>query len=293
MNITSKLTSSDGTSKFLIELDDGQQIESVLLFHKRTITACISSQAGCAMNCSFCATGKMGFVRNLADEEILNQLTLMQSKYDKKITNIVFMGMGEPLHNYENVISAVNQMRKNAWSWEKITISTVGIPNKIKLLGKDTQCKLAVSLHAPNDLLRNQIIPLNKQYNIADILSACNEFPLSKRNPLMIEYILMKDFNDRAEHAVELCRLLSNTKHITINLIPYNPIPSLCYQRPDEKTAFAFKQQLIDAGYKTIVRTTKGLETSAACGMLATKSKNHFFLPGNANGFLLNSTSRM
>jgi 23S rRNA (adenine2503-C2)-methyltransferase len=271
MRIASEVKAADGTRKFLIELDDGKTVESVLIHHKRTVCACISSQVGCAMKCAFCATGLMGFTRHLTKEEIVSQLSLMQSVSEKKITNIVFMGMGEPLHNYDNVVSAVNEFRKQGMSWQKITVSTVGLPDRIRQLGKDTQCKLALSLHAPNDELRNKIVPVNSRYPIKEILDACKEFPFTKRGPLMIEYVMLSGVNDKLEHARELAELLKSFKYVVINLIQYNPVVGISFIRPSKETADAFKQALIDWGYKTIIRTTKGLDSSAACGMLNTK----------------------
>jgi 23S rRNA (adenine2503-C2)-methyltransferase len=271
MHISSEVKSADGTRKFLIELADGKKVESVLIPHKRTLCACISSQVGCAMKCSFCATGLMGFTRHLTTEEIVGQLSLMQSVSEQKITNIVFMGMGEPLHNYDNVLGAVNEFRKQTYSWQKITVSTVGIPDKIRQLGKDTQCQFALSLHASNDELRSKIVPLNSRYPIKEVIDACKEFPFTKRGPLMIEYVLLAGVNDKLEHAKEMAELLRPFKHIIINLIQYNPVDGISFTRPSEDTAKAFKQTLIEAGYKTIIRTTKGIDKNAACGMLSTK----------------------
>ncbi|MEM3154944.1 MAG: 23S rRNA (adenine(2503)-C(2))-methyltransferase RlmN [Candidatus Woesearchaeota archaeon] len=271
MRIVSEVISADGTRKFLIGLADGKKVESVLIPHKRTLCACISSQVGCAMKCSFCATGQMGFIRHLSTEEIIGQLSLMQSVSMQKITNIVFMGMGEPLHNYANVIGAVNSFRKQGYSWQKITVSTVGIPDKIRQLGKDTQCQLALSLHAPNDELRGKIVPLNSKYSIKEVLDACKEFPFSKRGPLMVEYVLLSKINDKLEHAKELAELLRPFKYVVINLIPCNPVDGISFVRPSEDALKLFKQALIDAGYKTIIRTTKGIDKNAACGMLTTK----------------------
>ena len=213
----------------------------------------------------------MGFSRNLSAEEITGQLSLMQSVSEQKISNIVFMGMGEPLHNYNNVVKSVNEFRKQGMSWQKITVSTVGLPDKIKQLGKDTQCQLALSLHAPNDELRSKIVPLNNRYPMREILDACKEFPFSKHGPLMIEYVLLSGVNDKTEHAKELAELLKDFKHRVINLIPYNPVAGISFVRPSEDSSKAFKQTLIDAGYKTIIRTTKGIDKNAACGMLSTR----------------------
>jgi len=271
MKIASEVKAQDGTKKFLIELDDGERIEAVLIHHRRTLCACLSSQVGCAMKCTFCATGKMGFSRNLKSDEIVGQLDLMQSVSEQKITNVVFMGMGEPLHNYKEVVTAVNEFRRRQMGWQKITVSTVGLPDKIRMLGKDTQCMLALSLHAPNDELRSKLVPLNNRFPIQDILDACKEFPLSKRCPLMIEYVLIDGVNDSVELAKELAILLKQIPFVMINLIPYNNVAGIDYSRSSDSAAQLFKQTLINAGYKTIIRTTKGLDANAACGMLSTK----------------------
>ena len=271
MNVATQTTAADGTEKFFMELADGKKVESVLIKHKRTVCACVSSQVGCAMKCSFCATGLMGFSRNLTSEEIIGQFELMGGI--KRITNVVFMGMGEPLHNYENVVAAVNELRTKGLSWQKITVSTVGIPDKIRQLGKDSQCQLAFSLHAPNDELRSKIVPLNNRYPLVEILAACKDFPLSRKGPLMIEYVLLKDVNDSLECAKEMAQLLKDIPFVLINLIPYNPVAGMSFTRPSPETALAFKNALIAAGYKTIIRTTKGLDSDAACGMLGIKKQ--------------------
>lgn len=271
MKVIAQTVANDGTEKFLLELDDGKKIESVLIKHKRTVCACLSSQVGCAMKCSFCATGLMGFLRNLTKEEIVGQFELMGGI--QKITNVVFMGMGEPLHNYTNVVIAVNELREKGLSWQKITVSTVGIPDKIRQLGKDAQCKLALSLHASNDALRSKIVPLNNRFTIKEIVDACKEFPLRKKCELMIEYVLLAGINDSLECAKELAELLEQISFVVINLIPYNSVVGLSFERPSVEQCLKFKQLLIDAGYKTIIRTTKGLDSDAACGMLAVTNK--------------------
>jgi len=267
MHIASKVVAPDGTQKFLFKLDDGRFVEGVLIFHKRTVCACISSQVGCAMKCSFCATGKMGFTRHLSAGEIVEQFDLMNAEHE--ITNVVFMGMGEPLHNYDNVVAAVNALRQKGLSWRKITVSTVGLPDKIRQLSKDTQCMLALSLHAPNDELRESIVPTGMRYKIEDLLDACKTHPTKHNAPLMIEYVLLAGINDKQEHARELTERLRDLPNVMINLIPFNAVEGIDYERPSEESAESFKKVLVDAGYKTIIRTTKGLEAKAACGMLA------------------------
>jgi len=272
MRIVNEIIAPDGTKKYLIELDDKKFVESVLIYHKRTLCACISSQVGCAMKCAFCATGKMGFSRNLTTNEIVSQIDLMEAHTKDKITNVVFMGMGEPLHNYDNVLAAVNELHKRRLRWQRITVSTVGIPDKIVKLGKDTKCQLALSLHAPNDELRSKIVPLNTKYSIREVLDACGQVPFTKKRPLMVEYVLLAEVNDKEEHAVELAKLLKQFPYVMVNLIPYNPISGADFKRPSKESVELFKQILIDAGIKTIIRTTKGLEGNAACGMLSTKN---------------------
>jgi len=268
MRVVHEIVSVDGTRKFLIELDDKLRIESVLIPHKRTMCACISSQVGCAMKCSFCATGKMGFTRNLTTEEIVGQLDLMKERATEQITNVVFMGMGEPLKNYDNVVSAVAKINES-FSWHKITVSTVGIPDKIVSLGNDAKCRLALSLHAPNDELRSELVPVNNAFQIDDLISACLKYPATKHDPVMIEYVLLARVNDEVHHAEELATVLHRLPHVMVSLIPYNPINSV-YNRPDHDRVLKFKQILIDAGIKTIIRTTKGMDSNAACGMLST-----------------------
>lgn len=268
MKVVSRMVAPDGTKKFLFELADGKRVEGVLIFHKRTVCACISSQVGCAMKCSFCATGKMGFSRNLSSEEILGQFDVMNE--EDAITNVVFMGMGEPLMNYGAVVGTVNELRRRGLSWRKVTVSTVGIPDKMRRLSKDAQCMLAVSLHAPNDELRQKIVPTGTRYRVGDIIAAAKEHPSRQNAPVMIEYVLLAGVNDQPHHARELAGVLRELPHVMINLIPYNPVAGIAYKRPDDATVQRFKQLLIDDGYKTIVRTTKGLEAKAACGMLAT-----------------------
>ncbi|MBI4145781.1 23S rRNA (adenine(2503)-C(2))-methyltransferase RlmN [Candidatus Woesearchaeota archaeon] len=271
MRIAACVTALDGTEKFLIGLADGKKVESVLIRHKRTVCACLSSQVGCAMKCAFCATGLMGFQRNLSVEEIVGQFDLMES-VGVKITNVVFMGMGEPLHNYDSVVGAVNLLRKKGLSWQKITVSTVGLPDGIRALGRDVQCRIAWSLHAPNDVLRSKLVPVNSRFPIQDVVMALLDFPARRKNEVMIEYVLLDGVNDSLEHAKELAVLLKQLPFVVVNLIPYNSVAGIEFRRPSQEKCVAFKQALIDAGFKTIVRTTKGLDADAACGMLSTRS---------------------
>jgi len=269
MRIVNRVVAKDGTQKFLVRLADTRCVECVLIFHKTTVCACISSQVGCAMKCTFCATGKMGFTRNLSSEEIVGQLDLMQDSVGQQITNVVFMGMGEPLMNYDSVVAAVNEFRRRGISWRKITVSTVGLPDKIRRLSTDTQCLLALSLHAPTDGLRSSLVPVNARYPIRGLIDACVKHPAKHNLPVMIEYVMLKDVNDKIVHARQLAEVLRPLAHVMINLIPYNDTGA--YECSDESTMREFKKCLIGQGYKTIIRTTKGQDSSAACGMLAVK----------------------
>lgn len=273
MKVAHRAIAKDGTEKYLVELSDGKRVECVLIKHKRTVCACLSSQVGCAMKCAFCATGRMGFTRNLTADEIVGQFDLMERESGVKITNVVFMGMGEPLHNYDNVVAAIRALQKKGLSWQKITVSTVGLPEKIRQLGRDVQCKLALSLHAPIDELRSGLVPVNARYPLRDVLAACLDFPLRKKSELMIEYVLLAGVNDSDEHTRELIALLRQIPFVVVNLIPYNPVEGIGFARPSLESAEAMKATLIKAGFKTFIRTTKGIDASAACGMLSVKKE--------------------
>lgn len=265
MDIVKDVSSGDAR-KFLVSLDDGLRVECVALFHKRTLTACISSQVGCPVGCSFCATGRMGFRRNLCADEIVGQIGLMESVLDQKFTNVVFMGMGEPLLNYGNVVDAVKRINGSGLTWKRITVSTVGIPDRVACLGEDCKCRLAVSLHAPDDVLRSSLVPLG--FSLRDIIDACRDFPSTKHNPIMFEYVLLGGVNDSLSHAKRLDSLLSSLSFVMVNLIPYNAVSGLGFSSPDQEKVRAFKDAL---SVKTIIRTPKGVEDSAACGMLEAK----------------------
>ncbi|RMD58237.1 23S rRNA (adenine(2503)-C(2))-methyltransferase RlmN [Candidatus Woesearchaeota archaeon] len=267
MRFVCETVSKDGTRKYAFRLKDGRIIESVLIFHKRTTSACLSSQVGCAMGCSFCATGKMGFSRNLSTDEIVGQFDFMSDRFP--ITNVVFMGMGEPLHNYDNVVGAIRILRSKGLSWRKITVSTVGIPDRIRMLGRDEKCMLALSLHAPDDELRSKIVKVNDRFPISELVSACKDFPATRHSPIMIEYVMLSNVNDSVECAKKLAALLSDLPFVMVNLIPFNPSRSINYSKPSDDSILAFKSVLISKGFKTIIRTAKGVEDSAACGQLA------------------------
>jgi len=266
----------DNTVKFLIKTKDEKYIETVSMIDRGRHTVCISSQIGCNVDCDFCATGKMGIIRNLSTGEIIEQLLIVNKHIKKSITNIVFMGMGEPFLNYKNVLSAsdvfANPKGFNL-STKKITISTAGILPKIKkYISEKHKYKLAISLNAPNDNLRNIIMPINKKWNISKILKEIKNYDFNRHRIIMFEYVLLKDFNDSNEDALELSKLLKNII-CKINIIPFNEIYGT-YKRPSLKKINSFAKILHDnrGQYRVFVRWSKGEDIDAACGQLATKS---------------------
>ena len=277
--------SSEGTKKYLVKLESGTMVEMVRIPEKKRTTLCISSQAGCALQCTFCATGSQGFDSNLTSSEIIGQLWLANnfSTNKRKITTVVFMGMGEPLLNYENVVESAQIMKdQNAFglSRKRITISTSGIVPQILNLPNDIDISLAISLHAPNDDLRNEIVPINNKYPLKELISSCKTYLKSFNNKknITIEYILIKEVNDSLEHAKELSMIL-NHLNCKINLIPFNPFDGCDYERSSDQDINAFKSFLMKKGFITTVRRTRGDLIDGACGQLvgnlnkATKGK--------------------
>lgn len=279
--VTQQWDSADGTRKFLIEVTGGSAIETVFIPDGDRGTLCVSSQAGCSLDCSFCATGKQGFSRDLTVSEIIGQVwiaakSLGQFDNDRprKVTNVVFMGMGEPLLNFDNVIHAMNlMMDDNAYgiSKRRVTLSTSGVVPALDKLGRYTDACLAISLHAPSDELRDQLVPINKKYPIAMLLASAKAYieGLSdNRRKMTIEYTLIDGVNDRVHHARELVELLREIP-VKINLIPFNPFSLSTYRRVTAKALKRFQSILIEAGYVTTIRTTRGDDIDAACGQLA------------------------
>jgi len=277
--------SKDGTEKFAIKLNSGSIVEMVVIPEEKRNTLCISSQAGCALQCTFCATGAQGFDSNLTSSEIIGQLWLANnfSTNKRKITNVVFMGMGEPLLNYENVIESAQIMKdQNAYglSRKRITISTSGIVPQILNLPNDIDVSLAISLHAPNDELRNEIVPINNKYPLKELISSCQTYLKSFTNKknITIEYILIKGVNDSLSHAKELSKIL-NHLNCKINLIPFNPFDGCDYERSSDQDINTFKSFLMKKGFIATVRRTRGDLIDGACGQLvgnlnkATKGK--------------------
>tara|TARA_Y100001968_G_scaffold113406_1_gene102805 strand:- start:203 stop:1282 length:1080 start_codon:yes stop_codon:yes gene_type:complete len=272
--------SNEGTKKYLIKLDSGSIIEMVIIPEKNRRTLCVSSQAGCALQCSFCATGAQGFDQDLSSDEIVGQLWLANFNEDnsKSITNVVFMGMGEPLLNYEAVIESAKIMKhQNSYglSKKRITISTSGIAPKINKLSKDIDVSLAISLHAPDDKLRDQIVPINKKYPINSLMQACKDYLNnfeSKKN-ITMEYIMIDGVNDSMNHAKKLAVLLSNIS-CKINLIPFNSFEGSDYKRSKNSSMKSFKNYLMSKGFVTTLRVTRGDGVDAACGQLVGELSN-------------------
>ena len=269
-------TSQDGSKKYLFRLQDGNHIESVLIPEKDHYTLCISSQVGCAQGCSFCLTAKDGFTRNLTKDEIVSQVRDVKKDHadPKPMTNIVFMGMGEPLANYKNVVDAVNTILNKSFglgfSSRKVTISTAGLVQKLSDLGSETEVNLAVSLNATENETRSMLMPINKKYPIEKLLDACRRYHLKPRRRITFEYILLKGINDSTKDANRLVKLLRPIR-AKINLIPFNEYEGSVFRRPEESVINRFLEILHANGYTAIIRHSKGQDICAACGQLRAK----------------------
>ena len=272
--IKTRQISQDGTIKYLIEFQDGLCAECVLMrFDNRSnLSMCISTQIGCKMGCKFCATGKNGYKRNLLPHEMLSQILLCQNDTNLKVTNVVFMGQGEPLDNFENVKKALFLLNKNLQiSIRRITLSTSGIIPKIyELSNNELIPTLAVSLHSPNHKIREKIMPIEKKYNIDELKKSLIEFNKKTKDRITIEYILIGNLNDSKESALELIEYLKDIK-CNINLIPYNSTSDSEFKKPDKKTIMKFKYLLEASGKKVTIRLERGADIDAACGQLAGK----------------------
>jgi 23S rRNA (adenine2503-C2)-methyltransferase len=274
--IVNKEESADGeTTKYLWRLYDGKMVESVLIRAPGRRTVCVSSQVGCPVRCAFCASGKAGFVRNLGASEIVCQVLFIQqelSKCDERITNVVYMGMGEPLRNYEAVVDSIRLLSDPSFfgfSRRRITVSTVGVVEGIlRLAEEDVGVNLALSLHAPVQEIRQKIIPYARQYALEEILKAVDYYHTATGRDITYEYILLSGINDRIEDAQALCSLL-RTRQGSVNLIPYNPILGVTLQRSSTKNIDAFREYLDRMGIVNTCRYTKGSDIAAACGQLA------------------------
>jgi 23S rRNA (adenine2503-C2)-methyltransferase len=269
---------TDGTEKFLFKTHDNHTFETVLIKMKEDkYTVCVSTQIGCKVGCSFCLTAKGGFVRNLSAGEIVAQVWFMKKFKnfpENKALNIVYMGMGEPLDNYDNMVKAIKIIQDDNGlniGGRRQTISTSGIAPKIEKLGRENLgVNLAISLHAVDDKLREELIPLNKAYNIQSVIDAIKKFPIDKRKKVMFEYLVIKDVNDDIASAKKLVKLLNGIPS-KVNLIYFNPYPGSPYKRPDEETMKKFQRYLLDKGITCTIRESKGIDISAACGQLREK----------------------
>ncbi|MEB3285233.1 MAG: 23S rRNA (adenine(2503)-C(2))-methyltransferase RlmN [Candidatus Sericytochromatia bacterium] len=258
----------DGTTKFLFRAHDGREIESVWIPYPDRVTACISSQVGCAMKCSFCATGQLGFERNLTAGEIVDQVLAMQSALGRRISNIVYMGMGEPLLNLDQVLASVSLLNQAVGiAMRQLTISTVGIVPQMKSLAeRNLQLTLALSLHAPNDALRDQLVPVNTKFKLEDLRSAVRDYERTTGRRVTLEYIMLHGVNDTLSHAQELLEWAQGL-HVHINLIPYHPTGA-DYAATPQSHMRRFADKLQKAGFPTFIRAERGLEIEAACGQL-------------------------
>lgn len=273
LKIHSHLISKDGTEKFSFQLKDGFIVESVFIPSERRNTVCISTQVGCRMGCAFCYTGKMGLLRNLSVSEIVNQiLCIMDSKRDIRIHNIVIMGMGEPLDNFENLMRALKIITHQSglsFSPRRITVSTCGIIPKIPELIKEIPVNLAISINAADDAKRNMIMPVNRKYPIAEIIKLCKSLPIERRRRVTFEYVLLGDFNDSESDAVRFGRLLQGIR-AKINLIVFNGYPGAPFIEPNEERIRRFQEVLLRMGYTVTLRESRGRDICAACGQLST-----------------------
>lgn len=281
--IVKDLTSFDGTRKWLLRFDDGQEVETVYIPEDDRGTLCISSQVGCTLTCKFCHTGTQKLVRNLEAHEIVQQVLLAKDMLEdwpstrefRKVTNIVLMGMGEPLYNYDNVATAMKIVMNDegiALSKRRITLSTSGVVPEIRRCGEELGVNLAISLHAVNDTLRDEIVPLNKKYPIAELLQACRDYPAANNTRrITFEYVMLKDVNDTVADAHALVKLIKGIP-AKVNLIPFNAWPGAPYERSTTAAISAFAAIVNDAGYASPVRTPRGQDILAACGQLKSDS---------------------
>ena len=267
--------SEDGSIKYSFALQDGQCIESVLMPHRDHYTVCVSSQVGCAMGCDFCMTAKMGWIRNLTPGEIIDQIleSWKDLPHGEGLRNVVFMGMGEPFHNYDNLISSLEIMLADVgfnFSSRRVTVSTSGLVPQIIRFGQESvKANLAVSLNGVNDTLRTQLMPVNKTYDLKKLLAGCLAYPLESRKRITFEYILIQNLTDDVADAKQLIRLLHGLK-FKINLIPYNESPGSKYKRPSWESIRTFQSYLYNHGVTATLRISKGQDIQGACGQLIT-----------------------
>jgi 23S rRNA (adenine2503-C2)-methyltransferase len=271
------LTAEDGAIKFLLVLSDGAAVESVIIPDEGRTTLCVSSQAGCALGCAFCMTGSLGLARDLTAGEIVGQVLVAANHLKERggvLTNVVFMGMGEPLLNYEELKRALAIILSDwglCFSWRHVTVSTAGIPEMIARLGTEVLVNLAVSLNAPDDDTRSLIMPINKKYPLTSLMESLREYPLKRGRRITLEYVLLSGVNDTDDHARALASLVKGIP-VKINLIPFNPYDGAPFSRPDDERIGRFQEILIGAHLNAIIRKSKGGAINAACGQLAAAS---------------------
>ncbi|MCX7115342.1 MAG: 23S rRNA (adenine(2503)-C(2))-methyltransferase RlmN [Gammaproteobacteria bacterium] len=278
--VVSMQRATDGTCKWLFQLSCGNRIETVFIPEKKRGTLCVSSQVGCGLNCSFCSTGKQGFNRNLTTAEIIGQVWLAvrllsekeSGEHDKKVTNVVMMGMGEPLLNFDSVVLAMDIMMHDfayGLSKRRVTLSTSGLVPQMLQLKEVSPVALAVSLHAPNDALRSELVPINRKYPLAQLMETCRTyFPPTSRRRVTFEYVMLKGVNDGIHHAKELAKLIELVP-CKVNLIPFNPFPYTPYERSEPQVIDKFRDYLLSKSINTTIRRTRGDDIDAACGQLA------------------------
>jgi 23S rRNA (adenine2503-C2)-methyltransferase len=273
LKVRKVLSSNDGTQKFLFGLNDGQTIESVLIPERNHFTLCVSSQVGCAQGCRFCLTGHSGFVRHLTSSEIAGQVWEIRKQMADpvQLTNLVFMGMGEPLANYIQLLPALQVLTNSDWGMKfatrRVTVSTAGVVPRLLDLGCDTRVNPAISLNAVDNELRSRLMPINRKYPLEQLLDACRRYNLPKGRRLTFEYILFKDVNDSPQQARKLAKLLAPLK-AKINLIPFNPYAGSEFQRPTESNIMNFQHILMAKHFTSVIRYSKGQDIMAACGQL-------------------------
>ncbi len=267
------VTSADGATRLLFRWEGGGAVESVIIPDGDRLTVCVSSQIGCAMGCDFCATARLGLERSLSAAEIAGQLVEVRRWLgpEPRISNVVFMGMGEPLHNYDNVVEAIGIMQAD-WgfglSGRRITVSTVGLLPQLRRLASETDVAVAVSLTAARDALRDRLMPVNQRYPLEQLAATCRTLPIAQRRRITFEYVLLQGVNDSADDAAQLTRLLAGIRG-KVNLIPFNPFPGTTYRAPQPFEVRRFQNQLLARGLSATVRKRRGDDVNAACGQLA------------------------
>ncbi len=274
---TASQQAADGTRKLLLNMPDGNAVETVLIPGPGRLTQCISTQVGCAVGCTFCLTATAGLTRNLTAAEMVAEVMAGQRISGQHVRNIVLMGMGEPLHNYDAVahfVRIATDPKGMAFSPNRITLSTSGlVPAIYRMIDDELPCNLAISLNATTDAVRSRIIPLNRKYPIAELMQSVSDYIAARGNKrVLIEYVMLAGVNDSPEDAARLCELLDGINS-TINLLPFNPFPGSAFQRPDAQTVTAFRAVLVEANKVVVVRESKGRDISAACGQLKTETR--------------------